>query len=51
METDQEKVLNYGYIVVKVQSKTKQGPQKWEYAAMIPNNPPPPTCTIFLYRL
>ena len=40
METDPEKVLSYGYIVAKVQSKTKQGLQKWESAAMIPNNPP-----------
>ena len=39
METDPEKVLSYGYIVAKVQSKTKQGLQKWESAAMIPNNP------------
>ena len=40
METDPEKVLSYGYIVAKVQSKTKQGLQKWAYAVMTPNNPP-----------
>ena len=40
METDPEKIMTYGYIVAKVETKTKQGLQKYEYAIMVPNKPP-----------